>query len=154
MVWRQFQWRTALRTKWIWQWWECWGGRWDAQEGSWTNSKNQSKTFPKRSLEIRVYWLREYATIPQGGGATAPSPPLGEHLHALSNTREVRISSDRLGKVFFGFVWKSVQDQKSWFVFVFSTMIPIMKIQLPALLLSSYAAETMPIFQISKKTSK
>ena len=59
-------------------------------------------TFPRPSLKIRISRLRENARIPQGRGE---APPLGDHLHSLSNTREIRISSDGLGKGFFGGFW-------------------------------------------------
>ena len=36
---------------------------------------------------------------PRGGGEAPPL--LGDHLHSLSNTREIRTLSDGLGKVFF-----------------------------------------------------
>ena len=48
--------------------------------------------------------------IPQGGGLRPP-PPWG--ILAFSRNREIRISSDRLGKGFFLIFWKSVQNQKS-----------------------------------------
>ena len=47
--------------------------------------------------------------IPQGGGLRPP--PWG--ILAFSRNREIRIASDGLGKVFFGFFWKYFQNQKS-----------------------------------------
>ena len=60
------------------------------------NPKNPDKA----STRISNFSVaREYARIPPGRGGEPPL--LGDHLHSLSNTREIRISSDRLGKVFF-----------------------------------------------------
>ena len=47
---------------------------------------------------------------PRGGGRRPPH--LGDHLHSLSNTREIRNSSDRPVWIFWIF-WKTVQNQKS-----------------------------------------
>ena len=57
---------------------------------------NFKKTIPRRSLEIRISRvLLKECRYPQGGG--------GPGDLAYSRNREIRISSDRLGKDFFVF---------------------------------------------------
>ena len=48
----------------------------------------KSKIQTRRSLEFGISRLREYARIPQAGGAKAP-PSLGDHLHSLSNALQL-----------------------------------------------------------------
>ena len=64
--------------------------------------------FPGRSLEIRTSRLRD----PQEGA------PWG-CLHSFSHTREIRISSDRLGKWIFGFFGNVFKTRNLW-ICVFS----------------------------------
>ena len=67
--------------------------------------KNQKKnTFPRPSLKIRISRLRENAGISQGLQGGGEAPHLGDHLHSSSNTREIRISSDGIGKDCFGII--------------------------------------------------
>ena len=100
-------------------------------------SKTPKNPFPRRSLEVRISRvLLKNADIPR-----APLPP-GDL--AYSRNREIRIPSDRLESGFFIFFGNPFKT-RSLGIFAFLTMIEIMKNQLPALLLSAYVTETMPI---------
>ena len=76
--------------------------------------KKSKKLFPRPTLEIQIsrVLLKECRWSPRGGGF-AP-PPWG--ILAFSRNREIRISSDGLGKVFFcWFFWILLQKQKPRF---------------------------------------
>ena len=75
-------------------------------------SKKSEKSLSKAITRNSNFSVARECKDPTGGGAKPPHP-LGDHLHSLSNTREIRLSSDGLGKGFFGFIWKFVQGQKS-----------------------------------------
>ena len=57
-----------------------------------TNPKNPGKAITR----ISNFSVARVCKDPPGEGGGEKPPPLGDHLHSLSNTREIRNSSDRL----------------------------------------------------------
>ena len=71
-------------------------------------SKKSKKSLSKAITRNSNFSVARECKDPPGGGAKPP--PLGDHLLSLSNTREIRNSSDRLVWIFWIF-WKSVQNR-------------------------------------------